>query len=274
MSRIFLISILIFSVDISNVLTFWHVEENADTIFVKTNIQLTDRIFDYIIVKIQNTEIMYFGSSTGMMYQSIVLKPKITDVFSLESGVKKMLFYPKKNRLVLITESMLLCQYNINPKNLEISELFKVKLSSSARGTNQELLSVVMIDEIIGLIAIAIINEKSVRLWQLENGQNAAIMIGDPTDYHSSGISLFNYCNKIMAVATNNHKLAIFRRVSGFDFNKVALIHIKEGIDRMSISNNHQIACITSSSEIYLIDEQIMSCYYNNQIVVIQVNHF
>lgn len=255
-------------------MTIWHVEEGADTVFVKANIHLADRILDYIIVKVQNTEIMYFGSSTGVMYQSIVLRPKITDVLALESGIKKMLFYPKKNRLILITESMLLCQYNINPKNLEISELFKVKLSSSARGKNQELLSIVMIDEMIGLIAIVIINEQSVRLWQLENGQNAAIMIGDSTDYHSSGISLFDYCNKIMAVATSNNKLTIFRRVSGFDFNKVALIHIKEGIDRMSISNNHQIACIASSSEVYLIDEQIMSCYYNNQIVAIQVNNF
>jgi hypothetical protein len=128
-----------------------------------------------------------------------------------------------------------------------------------------------MIDDSIGLIAICFGGERVVRLWQLENGHNAAVIVAESADSHWAEVTCVDYCNGVMVAGTTNNHVIVWNRISGFDFNRISQIQVKGSLKQVCVGQSRQIACITSTYDIYLISEQNTCFAYRNKVVVIQV---
>ncbi|XP_054168671.1 intraflagellar transport protein 140 homolog [Oppia nitens] len=260
----------LFTVDISGKIIMWEFDEMSNLLLEKHNHQISDQISDTLSVKLNQIQFVYFGSNSGSIYQMNESTGTISDVVALESGVKKLLYYSKRNRLIIITESMLLCQYSLSTTSSDVNEVSKVKLSTSGRNITSDIITAMMIDDSVGLIAICFSGERVVRLWQLESGNNAAVIVAESAESHWAGVTSVGYWTNLMAAGTSNNHIIIWKRSSGLEFNRVSQIQVKGSVKQLSISKNRQIACITSINDIYLITEQNMCFSYNKQIVVIQ----
>lgn len=93
-------------------------------------------------------------------------------------------------------------QYAANSE--DFTETNKVKLSGTNRILGSESVSLKLIDEQEGLIGICVTGERVVRLWQLENGQNAAVIVAESVDSHWAGVTTLDYCNGVLAAGTRS----------------------------------------------------------------------
>jgi len=237
----------------------------------KSNHQITDQITDIVSVNSNKSSLVYLGSTSGVVYQMIGTTGKINDIVALESGVKRILYYSKRNRLIIITESMLLCQYSVSSSSSDVCEVAKVKLSSSGRNMSTDIINAMMIDDSVGLIAICFTGERVVRLWQLESGHNAAVIVAESADSHWAGVTSVDYCNGILVAGTSNNHVIIWKRSSGLDFNRVSQIQVKGSVKQVCVGQSRHITCITSTNDIYMINEQSVCFSYCNKTIVIQV---
>ena len=258
-------------VDLSGRITIWEFDEMANLLVEKYGQQITDQISVTVSGKVNKISYVFFGSNSGTVYQLNESTGTITDIVALESGIKRLILYSKRNRLILITESMLLCQYSLSTTNSEVCEVSKVKLSTSGRSITSDIITALMIDDSIGMIAICFTSERVIRLWQLESGNNAAVIVAESAESHWAGVTSVSYLNGLMAAGTSNSHVIIWKRGLGLEFNRVSQIQIKGSVKQISVGQSGHIACITSTNDIYLVNEQNMCFAYRNQIVIIQV---
>ena len=243
----------------------------ANLLVEKFAYQVNDHISDTVTVKMNKISFVYFGSVSGNVYQMNESTGTVTDIVAVESGVKRLLHYSKRNRLIIITESMLLCQYSLSTSNPVVCEVSKVKLSTSARNITSDITTAMMIDDAVGLIAICFSNERVVRLWQLESGNNAAVIVAESAESHWAGVTSISYWNGLMAAGTSNSHVIIWKRSSGLEFNRVSQIQVKGSVKQICVGQSGHIAAITTTNDIYLINEQNMCFGCRKQMVVIQV---
>jgi WD40 repeat protein len=255
----------------SATITIWDFDEMSGRIIEKISHQNNDQISDITVVKLSSHSIIYFGSTSGVVYQMNAMTGNASDIVALESGIKRILYYSKRNRLIIITESMLLCQYSVSTSSSDVSEVAKVKLSSSGRNASNDIIFSMMIDDSVGLIAICFGGERVVRLWQLENGHNAAVIVAESADSHWAGVTCVDYCNGVMVAGTSNSHIIVWKRSSGFDFNRISQIQVKGSVKQVCVGQSRHIGCITSTNDIYLISEQNTCFAYRNKVVAIQV---
>ncbi|RWS28724.1 intraflagellar transport protein 140-like protein [Leptotrombidium deliense] len=238
---------------------------------IKSNVhQLSDKITDAIAVRPETkNSVLYFGSNTGMVYQMFSSADSASDIIQLESAIRRLLFYSRRNRLVIISENLMLCQYTISLTSNEVSEVSKVKLSSSVKNATTDAINVLMIDKDIGLIAICVTGERVVKLWQLETGHNAAVIVVESVDSHWAGVSTLDYCNDLLVAGTSNNQVIVWKRNIALEFNKISQVQLKGNVRHISVSEKI-IACCSNSNELYFIEEQNMCSAFSEQFVVLQ----
>lgn len=264
-------AILFFEADTTGLIIQWNYDLISNTLNFKSSNQITDQVSDTILVKIgsQKSE-LFIASANGMVYQMSTVTDTFNDIIQLDQAIKNLLHFGKRNRLVLITESLILYQYSISTMN-EVSEISKIKLSTSSRSTQSESLSVLMIDDQVGLIAICMSGERVVRLWQLDSGHNAAVIVAESVDSHWAGVTALDFIDGLLAAGTSNNHVIIWKRQSGLEFVRMSQIQVKSSVKFLTFGRNKQIACTTNSNELYIIEEQSMSAHYNSNVLAIQV---
>lgn len=235
---------------------------------------MVDRPTDLAIVssKTRSSRIL-IACSSGMIHQYLVSSGTISDVVQLENGIQRIIYYSRKNRIILVTDNLFLCQYSISSTSHdEFIEISKVKLSGHIKGTNSDMVAIAMVDESIGLIAICTSGERVIRLWQLETGHNAALMVIDSADSNWAGLSCLDCSQSLLVSGTTNGLVIIWKRASGLDFNKVGQVSVKGSVKTLSISKSNQLCCSTNNNQIYLIEEQSIITCYNSDLGLVQVN--
>ncbi|CAG2158032.1 unnamed protein product [Oppiella nova] len=260
----------LFTVDMSGKIVIWEYDEKANLLLEKFTQQISDQISDTLAVTFNKVSFVYFGSNSGTVFQMNESTGTVNDIVALESGIKRLLHYSKRSRLIIITESMLLCQYSLSTTSSDICEVSKVKLSTSARNMASDIITAQMIDDSIGLIAICFSGERVVRLWQLESGNNAAVIVAESAESHWAGVTSVSYWGNLMVAGTSNNHVIIWKRSSGLEFNRVSQIQVKGSVKQLSVAKSRHIACITTTNDIYLITEQNMCFSYKKQIIVVQ----
>lgn len=90
------------------------------------------------------------------------------------------MYFSKRSRLIVITDALVLHQYAVNVD--DFTEVSKVKLSGTNRMLGSESISLKLVDENQGFIAICVAGERVIRLWHLENGQNTAVIVAESAD--------------------------------------------------------------------------------------------
>ncbi|RWS07198.1 intraflagellar transport protein 140-like protein [Dinothrombium tinctorium] len=260
------------SVNSSGVVKIFNFDSMSSSLTIHHTYQLNDQISDFVVVKQESKHSsLYFGSHTGMIYQLFASNDATHDIIQLEHGIRKLLFYARRSRLVIITENLMLCQFTVFSTNNEVSEISKVKLSSSVKLSATDVINAIMIDKDVGLIAICVSGERVIKLWQLETGHNAAVIVVESVDSHWAGVSTLDYSREVLVAGTNNNHVIVWKRDTGLEFTKVCQLTVKGNVKHICISDRNQISCCTNSNELYLIEEQTMASAFSEGFTIVQI---
>ncbi|XP_015793126.1 intraflagellar transport protein 140 homolog [Tetranychus urticae] len=260
------------TVNSSGLLVIWDYNSTTNMLTSTYSYQMVDRPTDLTVVtsKTRYPRVL-IACSSGIIHQYTVSTGSISDVIQLDNGVRRIIYNAHKNRIILVTDNLFLCQYSVSSSSFEeFSEISKIKLSGHVKGTNSDMVAVNMVDESIGLIAICTSGERVIRLWQLETGHNAALMVVDSVDSNWAGLSCLDCSETLLVAGTTNGLIIIWKRISGLDFNKISQVSVKGNVKTLSISNTNQIACTTNSNQIYLIEEQSIITSYHSDLGLVQ----
>lgn len=153
----------LFTVDAAGLVVIWTFDSVSSLLSVRATHQLTDEISDTALALTDDDAGLFLASISGMVYHLQSSSVAVTDVIQLEHPIRRLLYFGRRSRLIVITEALVLYQYSIAGD--EVTETVKVKLSGLSRplgSTEPVLLN--MIDDHMGMISICIIGERIIRL--------------------------------------------------------------------------------------------------------------
>jgi intraflagellar transport protein 140 len=132
------------------------------------------------------------------------------EVQSLSAAVDSMLYYEEKNRLVIITRSLLMIQLEVGSSGL-ITPIMKVKLSVAGDGS---VVNVVWAGP--GLLATSS-GEKMLRFWDLAGDENYVLGLSTagPSIAHNDRLTTiaFNPNKRVLTGGTRNGKVVMWKFV-------------------------------------------------------------
>lgn len=201
--------------------------------------KLNEFITDAVVSHAVRESLVYVGCRSGIVFQFSGGRRQLSEIIQLEHGVRKLLLYARKLRLIIITDEFQLCQFSV--ANDEVAEISKIKLASLSKPiqintkqpssrfpsagvtstirTGNEL-AALLIDEVSGVLAVCVFGERLIRLFQVDTGQNLAVLVIDSSDYHWAGVSalLFGNESHLLVAGTSNNRVIIWQRE--FESNK------------------------------------------------------
>ncbi|XP_071106694.1 intraflagellar transport protein 140 homolog [Haliotis cracherodii] len=220
----------------------------------------------------QSESLSFFvgGASGGVYY--VNENGQCIQCFTVDSSVRKMLYYDDKNILITITDNMMLTQHAVLLEG-DTKEMIKVKLS----GRNEE-------PHIIwagkGLLATAT-GEVAIRMWDLEQDDNYVLSLDAHSSYDSNeSIMCVAYCAEkgMLAGGTNMGNVALWkfhptnnRKIEGEDKWKLQAPATVEGpVRQIQWGSNKTLMAINTIANVFVLSEQVMSCSYQDQTAVVQ----
>lgn len=156
----------------------------------------------------------FFGTDRGGVIYADDLG-HCTEVQQLSSAIDKMLFFEDKARLVIITRSLLLTQYQVSD-NGHVSRVMQVKLSVAKEVANMGIRSAVWAGS--GLLAAAT-HEKMVRLLDLGSDESYNLSlsaIGDVDRTDRVVCVAFSPVDRYLAVGTQMGIVAVWKYCAAF----------------------------------------------------------
>lgn len=212
--------------------------------------KLSESITDAVVSHAVRESLVYVGCRSGIVFQFSGGRRQLSEIIQLEHGVRKLLTYARKLRLIIITDQFQLCQFSV--ANDEVAEISKIKLAALSKPTqlNKQQpsnrsssaavvstirtgneLSALLIDEMSGVLAVCVFGERLIRLFQVDTGQNLAVLVIDSSDYHWTGVSamVFGHESQLLVAGTSNNHIIIWQRE--FDNSKDRTLGNIENID-------------------------------------------
>ena len=280
-------------------------------------LQIKDELTSGTEVYSDQHSYIYLASKSGLVYSLNELNKEVSKIIQLNSPILRMVYFKRKSKFILISEDFSLHQYNILNQNnaQQLVELSTARLEVFNRSFNQiekladkrkakkskskgtvsfkaEDVFFLKIDEHFGIIGICIVGERVIRLFQVDSGQNLAVIAIESTDYQWSGVCNLIYSEslQLLLAGTSNNQFLIWKRnvhsldlPSGppkdgdqygkqFEFNKMTQFSFDGPINGIDVSKNEKIAVISSSSSICMIEKQVLNFVFLNGLAVIQVN--
>ena len=256
---------------------------------------------------------IYLASTRGLIY-SVNEQNEVARIIQLNSPILRMIYFKRKSKFIVISEEFTLHQYSLQNQNnaQQLVELSAARLEVFNRSFNpaekltdkrkakknkskgavaqfrQEDVFFLKIDEHFGIIGICIVGERVIRLFQVNSGQNLAVIAIESTDYQWSGVSSLIYSEtlQLLLAGTSNNQFLVWKRSAHssegkelgdaygkqFEFNKMAQFSFEGTINGIAVSKNEKIAVVSGSSSICMIEKQILNFIFLNGLAVIQVN--
>jgi WD40 repeat protein len=154
----------------------------------------------------------FFGTDSGALVYADDLG-HCQDVQTLSTSIDVMLFFEERSRLVVITRSLLLTQYQV-AEDGRVNRVMQVKLSVAGDVADRGLQSVVWASP--GLLAIAT-HEKFIRLLDLaaDESYNLSLsVVGDLLERNDRVISVaFSHVDRYLAVGTQMGLVVVWKYV-------------------------------------------------------------
>ncbi|KAM8960405.1 intraflagellar transport protein 140 homolog [Pelodytes ibericus] len=202
---------------------------------------------------------------------------KSSQVVSMNSPIRRLIFIEKKSILVVITENLLLCQYFINPE-AEAEELSKVKLT----GKIGQAADILWVDN---SLLVTATGESIIRFWDLERDDNYVLFLDEQLGFESGeNINCVSYSKAkgILAAGTNKGRVAMWGRVStaghrssrsdGKDSWKLKTPTELEGnITQIKWGSSRNLLAVNNLNSVLTLSEHVMSSHFNQQVAAIQV---
>ncbi|BFZ17235.1 hypothetical protein BsWGS_20274 [Bradybaena similaris] len=211
------------------------------------------------------------GASGGVYYLNE--QGRCIQCFSVDTSVRKLLFYEAKNVLVTITEGLMLTQHAVFAEG-DTKEILKVKLSG--RSENPTFIWAGK-----GILATAA-GEIVIRMWDLEHDDNYVLTLeGNPGfDRNEAIMSLaFNENSMVLAGGTNMGNIALWkysppagsRKVDGEEMWKPQAPATIDGPARqIEWSHSRGLMAVNTFASVYILCEQVMNFSYRDQTAAVQ----
>jgi WD40 repeat protein len=286
--------------------------------------KLGESVADAVAWHTARESFVYIGYRSGVVCRWSATQRQLVEVIQLENGIRKLLPSRRQLRLVVITDQLQLCQFSLAGE--EVAEISKIKLPALGRITNVQNrsslsdrnqsvnsrnLSAILVDEPNGILALCVFGERLVRLFQLDSGQNLAVLVVESADFHWAGVSALSFCvesDLLVAGTSNNHvviwqreydssskdrhrndlngkrqtltlKRLLFNSTSCFvdeqqiAFVKVGELKIKGAVNSLAINAQSKIAFTSNQQEISFVEKQVLKSAYTDTLIAIQVSH-
>lgn len=266
----------VLSLDTFNVVMVWMIDNQNGTLTTGSVYIVQEEVSDVVIGRYptmgsSSDFVVFLASTSGIIYQLTSGSPVVSEVIQNECPVSKLLFYELKSRLVAITDNIMLHLYSVIPGE-EVTEISKIKLSGPNRSVGSESISLQMVDEGLGLIAISVAGERVIRLWQLETAQSTAIIIADSHESSWAGLTSTHFNRPILASGTSTSNLVIWKHSGGLEFQRISSVQVKGNAKRVNVSASGSIAVTTFTNDLYAVQECLIFSGLKSSVAITQID--
>lgn len=243
-------------------------DENALNIFCDWRTPVDDRMSTT-----KDSDELFLSSSSGIVFY-INENGNCMDVLQVESGIQKLLFYLEQNRLIIITETLNLIQYEIGEEG-NLSEHTKVKLSGKSSDVN-------VIWTYPSILAVNS-GERIIRLWNLENGSNFVLSLDDSNFNESSEILTciaYDGIKSILSVGTSHGHVLIWKykpdnNVNNFEKQEESwklqpFIFVHGAVRMLNWGTSKRILGVLTATDIYILIEEKMCYHFRDNVIAVQ----
>ncbi|TKC51497.1 hypothetical protein EI555_020036, partial [Monodon monoceros] len=219
----------------------------------------------------------FFVSLTDGTVHYVDEKGRTARVASTDSSVQTLFYLEKREVLVAVTESLLLCLFTVMPEGTA-EEVMKVKLSGNmGRRANVALIN--------GSLLVTATGEAVLRFWDLERGENYVLSPEEKFGFEKGeNMNCVSYCRVkgLLAAGTNKGRVAMWRKVPGPQSSQGV-----EGKDRWTLQiptelegnitqikwgSRKSLLAVNSISSVLILREQAMSSHFHQQVAAVQVS--
>ena len=211
----------------------------------------------------------YAGSASGIIY-FLNENGSCMEVLQADGAVKYLLHYSLNDLIIVITESMVIGQFQMDPDG-SLTEVSKIKISTRSKENHA-----VWVGS--GLLAIAS-GEASIRVWDLRTDDN--YVLPDPPG--SSGtsseiISSLSYCPRknTLAAGTNAGYILMWKYGPGRpiedDWRALPKVHIGPAIRTLNWGGLNKYLAINCVRQVFILTEQELAADYCSAVSVIQTS--
>ncbi|XP_020942499.1 intraflagellar transport protein 140 homolog isoform X1 [Sus scrofa] len=219
----------------------------------------------------------FFVSLTDGTVHHVDEEGKTAWAVATDSCVQALFYVDKRQALVAVTESLLLCLFTVTPEG-EAAEVLKVKLS----GKTGRRADVALIE---GSLLVSATGEAVLRFWDLDRGENYLLSPEEKFGFEKGeNINCVSYCEVkgLLAAGTDRGRVATWRKVPSAPSG-----HGLEGKDRWTLhapaelpgsitqikwGSRKSLLAVTSSSSVVVLREQAVSSHFHQQVAVVQVS--
>ncbi|XP_063790737.1 intraflagellar transport protein 140 homolog isoform X2 [Pseudophryne corroboree] len=201
---------------------------------------------------------------------------KNSQIISMDSPTRKLLFLKKKSVLVVITEKLQLSQFFISPDG-DAEEISKVKLSGRI-GKTADIICVE------NSLLITATGESVIRFWDLERDDNYVLFLDQQLGFETEEvINCISYCaaKGTLAAGTSKGRVAMWHKVTdvrkslrtdGKDCWKLKTPTELDGnIAQIKWGSSKNLLAVNNLSSVLVLSEHVMSSHFHQQVAAIQV---
>ncbi|XP_059935422.1 intraflagellar transport protein 140 homolog isoform X4 [Mesoplodon densirostris] len=219
----------------------------------------------------------FFVSLTDGTVHYVDEKGRTARVASTDSPIQALFYLEKRQVLVAVTESLLLCLFTVMPEGVA-EEVMKVKLSGNmGRRANVALIN--------GSLLVTATGEAVLRFWDLERGENYVLSPEEKFGFEKGeNMNCVSYCRVkgLLAAGTDKGRVAMWRKVPGPQSSQGV-----EGKDRWTLQiptelegnitqikwgSRKSLLAVNSISSVLILREQAMSSHFHQQVAAVQVS--
>uniref|UniRef100_A0A8C9E2I0 Intraflagellar transport 140 n=1 Tax=Phocoena sinus TaxID=42100 RepID=A0A8C9E2I0_PHOSS len=219
----------------------------------------------------------FFVSLTDGTVHYVDEKGRMARVASTDSSIQTLFYLEKREVLVAVTESLLLCLFTVMPEGTA-EEVMKVKLSGNmGRRANVALIN--------SSLLVTATGEAVLRFWDLERGENYVLSPEEKFGFEKGeNMNCVSYCRVkgLLAAGTDKGRVAMWRKVSGPQSRQGV-----EGKDRWTLQiptelegnitqikwgSRKSLLAVNSISSVLILREQAMSSHFHQQVAAVQVS--
>ena len=215
----------------------------------------------------------YAGSASGIIYY-LNENGSCMEVLQADGAVKYLLHYPLNDLIIVITESMVIGQFQMDPDG-SLTEVSKIKISTRSKENHALWVGS-------GLLAIAS-GEASIRIWDLRTDDN--YVLPDPPRLSEGRastevISSLSYCPKknTLAAGTNAGYILMWKygttgsRPCEDDWRALPKVHIGPAIRNLTWGGYHKYLAINCVRQVFILTEQELAADYSSGASAIQTS--
>ncbi|KAK7004477.1 intraflagellar transport protein 140 [Biomphalaria glabrata] len=214
----------------------------------------------------------FIGGASGGLY-FLNDQGKCIQCFSVDTPVRKLLYYEEKNMLLTITNNLILTQHIVFAEG-ETKEIMKVKLSGRTENP-------LFIWAGKGVLA-TVTGETVIRMWDMEQDDNYILSLEGNSSFDVNEIIVCLAYNKetgILAGGTKLGSIAFWKFSQHLQNSKVdgsekwtlqSPATVEGAIRKIEWSSTKGLLAVNTIANVYIMSEKVMSFSYRDQNAVVQ----